>query len=343
MVVYWHYIVDPLRIEGSIYFFYIKYAGALTWCGVDLFFVLSGFLIGGILLDNKNNKNYFKTFYIRRICRIFPLFFLWLSLFYILTSYLPVENNRVFYEPYPLWSYALFIQNFFLGETSFGSSWLAITWSLAIEEQFYLLLPPVIYFLNPRYVAPLLVVLILSGPAARLMTEGLGSFVYTYCRTDSLMTGVFIAWLIRKNGVISVIEANRKFLWCLISGFILLFIYLTYLLTSPGDVINHFIFAILFGLIILATITTQNSFYSSILKNKSLLWLGSRSYAIYLFHQAVNGLWYGAFGINESEMTNFEELPIVICSIITVIFLAEISYRFYERPLIKFSHRFRYE
>ena len=343
MVVYWHYIANPLRVEGSIYLFYIKYAGALTWCGVDLFFVLSGFLIGGILLDNRNNKNYFRTFYIRRIFRIFPLYFLWLLLFYLITTFIPVENNKVFNEPYPLWSYALFVQNFFLNQNGFGSSWLAITWSLAIEEQFYLFLPFIIYYLKPRYFALLFVALILSGPVARLMTEGLGSYVYTYCRLDSLMTGVLIAWLARKNGFISAIEKHKNILWGFISGLLLSVIYSTYLLTQVGDVINHFVFALLFGLFILSAITSHNSSYSSILSTKLFLWLGSRSFAIYLFHQAVIGLWHRAFGINGSEATNIEELPVVICAVITVMILAEISYRFYERPLIKFSHRFRYE
>ncbi len=343
LVVYWHYIAIPLQVEGSIYLYYVKYAGALTWCGVDLFFVLSGFLIGGILFDNRNNKNYFRTFYIRRFFRIFPLYFLWLLLFIVLTTFFTVDNPIVFNEPYPIWSYVLFIQNFLLDENGFGSSWLALTWSLAVEEQFYLFLPFMIYFFKPRYVAPTLIILIFLAPVARFMTEGIGSYVYTYCRTDSLMTGVLIAWLIKKDRFVDIITIHRKFLLFTISILILAVIYLTYLITQVGDVVNHFVFAVLFGLSILAVITNKNSYFANILRNKALLWLGSRSYAIYLFHPAINGLWHRSLNPNDIPTDNIGELQIVIYSMISVIFLAEISYRIFESPLIKFSHRYRYD
>src|SRR5580704_6073285 len=92
----------------------------LGWTGVDLFFVLSGFLIGGILMDHRDAENYFRTFYIRRICRIFPLYFLWVALFFILTWLLFPFCNQVWYgwlfardfSKVPWWSYLFFLQNF---------------------------------------------------------------------------------------------------------------------------------------------------------------------------------------------------------------------------------------
>jgi peptidoglycan/LPS O-acetylase OafA/YrhL len=81
LVLVWHYFG---HFEGVLQRSWQAYALAtlrLSWSGVDLFFVLSGFLIGGILYDAKDSKSYYQTFYRRRILRIFPLYFLWIALF----------------------------------------------------------------------------------------------------------------------------------------------------------------------------------------------------------------------------------------------------------------------
>ncbi|MFN7140591.1 MAG: acyltransferase family protein, partial [Limisphaerales bacterium] len=76
LVVLAHYFVLPVGPGFAAANFLGTFFG-LAWSGVDLFFVLSGFLIGGILLDAKASNNFFKVFYTRRVCRIFPLYFLW--------------------------------------------------------------------------------------------------------------------------------------------------------------------------------------------------------------------------------------------------------------------------
>ena len=153
LVVVWHYVGAPLQaVPGPV-----ALAGfrslRLAWSGVDLFFVLSGFLIGGILLDQRASPGYFKAFYARRFCRIFPVYFLWLGLFFALLALAPGFTSspafrHLFDKPLPAWSYATFTQNLVIARwETFGPDWLAITWSLAIEEQFYLLLPLMVRFL----------------------------------------------------------------------------------------------------------------------------------------------------------------------------------------------------
>src|SRR5689334_996479 len=84
LVLIWHYVVYP-RYDWLYYYApNTAVAFGLTWSGVDLFFILSGFLLGGILLDNARAPHYFKAFYVRRACRILPLYFAWLLLFYLL-------------------------------------------------------------------------------------------------------------------------------------------------------------------------------------------------------------------------------------------------------------------
>jgi len=102
--------------------------------GVDLFFVLSGFLIGSILYDARFARNYYSTFYGRRVHRIFPVCFLWLMLFLVGLHLVGPKNVTYLHRiPSPV-----------------GAEWLSATWSLAVEEQFYLLLPFDIQVLSAR-------------------------------------------------------------------------------------------------------------------------------------------------------------------------------------------------
>src|SRR5207248_1231599 len=117
------------------------------WMGVDLFFVLSGFLITGILLDTKESESYFKNFYARRCLRIWPLYYSLLLFMFVLVPLLrPSEAHIIFEKSSPWWAYPLFLQNFLIPISTNAAGPLAITWSLAIEEQFYLVWAVVVLY-----------------------------------------------------------------------------------------------------------------------------------------------------------------------------------------------------
>ena len=128
--------------------------------GVDLFFVLSGFLVGGILIDNRNSGSYYRTFFARRFFRIWPLYLLLLFLVGLLCGL-----------DQPLWQYLLFLQTFdWLAQwPSEGFRWMVPTWSLAVEEQFYLFLPFLIRIVPPRRLAPVAIGIALIAPIYRLV------------------------------------------------------------------------------------------------------------------------------------------------------------------------------
>jgi peptidoglycan/LPS O-acetylase OafA/YrhL len=143
MIIAHHY--GPSQIVAGIGepLAYVNRALGLAWSGVTLFFVLSGFLIGGILMDNVAAPNYYRIFYLRRACRILPAYVLLLVLFGALNAAgLAAHHPQAFgwlsHQPLPRWSFFTFTQNFFMVRVDdFGSAALAPTWSLAVEEQFY--------------------------------------------------------------------------------------------------------------------------------------------------------------------------------------------------------------
>src|SRR6185295_11306827 len=117
LVVFCHFVTGAIaEVEGGLARF-IRSASVLSWSGVDLFFVLSGFLIGGILLDHRHARNYFKTFYVRRFCRIIPLYFVFLGILLFLQWFLARDSsapwfNHLFRSDVPFGAYPTLTQLF---------------------------------------------------------------------------------------------------------------------------------------------------------------------------------------------------------------------------------------
>ncbi|MGC1670751.1 MAG: acyltransferase, partial [Candidatus Acidiferrales bacterium] len=121
------------------------------WMGVDLFFVLSGLLITGILLDTKQSQGYFKNFYVRRCLRIWPLYYSLIFFMFVVVRFLNrSEFHNVLRTSSPWWAFPLFLQNFLLPVSTDAAGPLGVTWSLAIEEQFYLIWPLIVRFCSPQ-------------------------------------------------------------------------------------------------------------------------------------------------------------------------------------------------
>src|ERR1700739_4868121 len=160
LVVAWHYLGigdGPASTPWRIFV-----AGRT---GVDLFFVLSGYLITRILLANKASPNYFSAFYGRRSFRILPVYFILVAV-YLVGRRLGGSAPILFGGPLPWWSYVIGFQNIWMAiEQTYGATWLAGTWSLAIEEQFYLVFPLVVYLAPPKTISWVLMALLVVCPA----------------------------------------------------------------------------------------------------------------------------------------------------------------------------------
>ena len=198
-----------LRLDGSGVDPWFGRLFHVGWCGVDLFFVLSGFLITGLLLDAKGGPHYFRNFYARRTLRIFPLYYAVVFFSLVILPNLPegilpaqkaqsfgrIEGDEIWY-----WTYLSNYSIAAAGQWRHGI--LDVSWSLAIEEQFYLLWPLLVAKLGRGALWRLCAGLILLAPACRLAllaagADELAPYVLTPARIDTLAIGASLALAIR--------------------------------------------------------------------------------------------------------------------------------------------------
>src|SRR5205807_122299 len=154
----WHHLVETyLPLGSATWLGWLRVAGNLSWSGVDLFFVLSGYFIGGILLDHRSSPQLPRTFYVRRAVRIPPLYYLTLAVTLLGAARLFPASFTLF----PGWVYATFLTNFAL---SWQNAWdwypLSVLWSIAVEEQFYLGAPWIVRWIPPARLPVLMLFLI---------------------------------------------------------------------------------------------------------------------------------------------------------------------------------------
>jgi len=349
LVLVWHYLVCEVGAPPPLFRFLNQ-----TWSGVNLFFVLSGFLIGGILLDHREAPNYYRVFYIRRVCRILPIYVVWLLLFYILrgpVSHLPLgtASGWLFADPLPFWSYATFTQNFLQGKYGvWGPNWLAVTWSLAVEEQFYLLLPVIVRLMPPRRLPYLLAPFILLAPVLRFLffdpTMAVDpSYVLLICKADALLLGVFCAWLARREGAAERIRAKAPLLRILLlscGGFVCLAAYVPE--TATIRALNDSLLAIGYASLILLALYTPRSPFARTARVRWLRSLGLIAYGTYLIHQTVNGLAFGAVRGHWPYITRASDLLVILGALTITIATAMASWRWFEKPIVDFGRRWRY-
>jgi peptidoglycan/LPS O-acetylase OafA/YrhL len=174
--------------------------------GVDLFFVLSGFLITGLLLDSKGGPGYFRNFYARRTLRIFPLYYTVLALLFLvlpLVTALPAPLEDARRHQGWLWTYTA---NFFIAaKGSWALTYVSHFWSLAIEEHFYLLWPLVVFTFRRETLERICLGVIGVALALRIAlsfagVSPLSISVLTPCRVDALCIGALIATVARREG-----------------------------------------------------------------------------------------------------------------------------------------------
>ena len=345
LVLLWHYAANQIVTEPGTIGAYLLVPLRLSVSGVDLFFVLSGFLITGILLDNKSAANLLRVFYVRRICRIFPLYFLLLGLFIGLAwtdTFAGQAYTWLFADPLPIWTYATFTQNIAMGmRGDLGPHWLGVTWSLAVEEQFYLFIPVLVFLLPRRYAFAVIAAAILLAPVLRHVAPGLHAHINTPWRSDSLLSGAALAFLVRWTPFSSAVQRRPEVLAMVLAVLIAGAALMT---ARPGvlGVFGYCWLGLLYTSIVLHAFSFSGSVLARLLSVEWLVWFGQRSYAIYMFHEAASGLLHGFINQQSPRIASAADAALTLLALGVTLMLAELSYRMIERPALRFGHRVKY-
>jgi peptidoglycan/LPS O-acetylase OafA/YrhL len=330
-------------------------AGRLAWSGVDLFFVLSGFLIGGILLDERSSPRYFATFYIRRAFRILPLYYLALALFSL--RFLPLQQVfghafKLSPNPVPWISYLTFTQNIAMALVGgLGAVPMAATWSLAVEEQFYLTIPWIIRKIARPNLAWILVSVIVLAPLLRTALYlffrhgGFAAYVLMPCRADALCLGVFCALLVRTPRWSKLLLAHRKSLY-VATGFLFLgLVALTfrgYEFSAWMLTIGYSWLGLFYSGCLLIAITARSGIAQCILCNRLLMRLGVLAYCIYLLHLPLIEASRRLLGLHWNYASTAIQLIGGLAGIVLTIAIAGVSWNLLEKPLLRRGHAYKY-
>jgi peptidoglycan/LPS O-acetylase OafA/YrhL len=358
MVLLHHYFLLPLRVEPGTAWSYLKAAGRLAWSGVDLFFVLSGFLIAGILLDARTSGNYFRVFYTRRFFRIVPIYACCLVGAYVLRVL--VNQGRaprlawMFAEQVPFGSYFAFLQNFWMARlTTYGIFGLGVTWSLAVEEQFYLTLPALIRFVNPKRLAIAVSTGIVLAPLLRTAfyafwrSHTMSWVVLMPCRADALLMGVLGAIVVRSSAGREWLEARRGELRILVVVLAVGVGGLTVWWSNPysgGMATVGFTWLALFYLsVLLCAVLYRDSWLAQMCRWRWLGWLGSIAYGTYLLHEFVRSLFFGLIWSHLPTRMSAAEFGVSVAALTCTLALCWASWVFFERPLIERGHARQYQ
>jgi peptidoglycan/LPS O-acetylase OafA/YrhL len=319
----------------------------LGWNGVDLFFVLSGFLIGGILLDAKGSPQYYKTFYARRAFRILPLYFTVLCAYGLCSIFLPTTGAR-----FPALAYLTLTQNLWAAAAGeLGLSWLSCTWSLAIEEQFYLVAPTLIRLTSKRALGWLVIATIVADPVIRAVLAlsfphgAFAAHVLMFTRADALMFGVGAALLVRSPKARSTIERHMS---ALTSATVVCAAALAWFTKKdwtigslPMVTIGYSLQAFFFASLLLIAVLRERGFLAQLLSARILRFLGQRAYAIYLFNGPFLYISFLLAG-QAPRVSTWREAAIAVASVAVSLAIAELSWIFLEQPMLERGRSYRY-
>lgn len=315
-------------------------AGA-GWIGVDLFFVISGFLITGILLETRGRPDYFRNFYIRRILRIFPLYYLFVGTVLLVFSWNPAFREGA---GSPLW-YLFYLGN--MPEGVLGNDvpyWLGPVWSLAIEEQFYLTFPWLVALLDRRRLTIVLLSIMAITPVVRTVTMLIApeqervQYLFTLCRLDTIAIGCLLAIVWRS------IDIERHHAWLRKAGIVVLasaaiIALLTGLdrTTGFGRIAGYSVVALGCGAIVMLTMLAVGQRSSAPLRAAWLRYFGKLCFGLYLLHRPADTIVSALAGRAGLDGAALWLIPL---KVIAAVAMATLSWRLLEQPILGLKSAF---
>lgn len=320
------------------------------WIGVDLFFVLSGFLITGILLDTRGHRHYFRNFYARRTLRIFPLYY---GVLFLALALTPLAHLR--------WQIGDIAHFLYVGNVAVQinptlnaiNPWVNLNaiWSLAVEEQFYLLWPLVVLFIADRralrWIAGFMGVALLMRVGLLFLLPAGRAFEWSYqvlpMRADGLLCGAAAAILFRTGSAAEAVRRLRLPSWIAAAGIAAIVAH-DRRLEFHSEISSALVFpclGILFARLLLLALHS-GSWAFRIGSTGWLRFFGRYSYGMYIFHTLLNTVslmrWLQMWTHSEALGGVLYVLSMLVLTTVAAV----LSYEFYERHFLKLKRRFSY-
>jgi peptidoglycan/LPS O-acetylase OafA/YrhL len=360
LVLLCHYIQDgPVGPRHS----FVARTGevlGLGTVGVDLFFILSGFLIGGILLNSRLSPKYYSTFYLRRFFRIIPIYYSWLilfGLFMLAARKWGVAGGAEFTTLTPYWAYFIFLQNYFQGSTVIQAFWLIPVWSLAVEEQFYLLAPPVVRMLSPQRLAKVLPGVLVFSLLLRLFLASFFGESHDYwgiaaatnwmpSRADELALGMLVATLWVNPQSKRRLQERVGLSYAGLFSCAMALLAMSYWIMKADSfvtaTVGRTVIGFFFAFLMIISLTDKEGLLAKIFRWRPLRELGKVSYCVYIIHRAVNWALFRLVLHVDPRFDSWRAIGVTSLSFLITMILAELSWRYFENPLIHRGHRYLY-
>jgi peptidoglycan/LPS O-acetylase OafA/YrhL len=325
-------LVVMLHNESAQYpFLYLNHVFANGWMGVDLFFVLSGFLITGILLDTKQSNGYFRNFYARRCLRIWPLYYFSIFLMFVIVPILrPSEGHIIFQRSGPWWAFPFYMQNFLVPNPASAAGLLGVTWSLAIEEQFYLVWPFIVRWCSSAVLRRITIAVISFSPLLRLLLSSHHVDLYsnTFSRLDGLMAGALIATITRSDNFVPsrfVAVAWIVFVVTLPVAFLTEALQARWIVFSSSAVAS--------ASLLYVALFSRQKWLERALANRFVVYTGTISYGLYLLHKI-------PFDVGITK--HFTKYPVLSAPLLfaAAYSIAAVSWIFLEKPFLNLKRCF---
>lgn len=318
------------------------------WTAVLVFFVLSGYLVGRLIIEKMEARNFLSVFYLRRVCRTFPTYFsatlAILGLLWLIGDARWLDSDPKF----PVWSYLVFVQNYFLVHLeSPGAHWLSPTWTLALEEQFYLVAPFLLMLTPRRAWLPLMIGLSLASLGLRCwgVLRGdlsLAPIALLPTAGDVLLAGMILAVLVKDD----VIDWNKYALHVRLTPILCMLATFVVQRFDGGvvgprfEIFGPFLMSIGAAAFILTLV--KGAPEAPRFEGRVLRFFGQISYSVYLTHLAVLGLMHGLILGGLPDISTPAQIAVTTAAFPVTVLLSWIMTRLLEEPITEWGRRHRW-
>jgi peptidoglycan/LPS O-acetylase OafA/YrhL len=331
----------------------ITFAGKAGWIGVDLFFVLSGYLITGILLKAAGQPHYYRNFIARRTIRIFPLYYVCLILFTAAVYWTGGDTLAGFRAWGGAKWFVFYLGNIRAAIAGFPQVFSFVPlWSLQVEEQFYLTYPLIVAMCSRRALRGFLTGCVIVAPLLRsflllLPNSSMARYVLMPCRMDALALGGLVALRMSSPGA-SPLRPARVRLAAILSGVLAAGVYIFAWYRKPGDLeydpfvssIGYTLIDITCAAVLSLVILSPSAAPARMLRWRPLVYTGQIAYGLYLLHAP-------AAWVVRAAIAHFARIDIAPQSPAGILVLlgagyaaAALSWRFFESPVLTLKARF---